>query len=166
MKVSKRKKEKILNDIKACVRCFGLPIVDEVISDERPIIVSKFQYEHYGFGIAAAYHPDGDLVEIQTCYGNAPENKIKPLCELMNHINSHIMNGHFYVGHPDGEMSFRTAVHVPDSLNQEEFEWALNQVMGASFRFFPMIAEQLCTDGDPIKILKKHLEREPMEVDS
>jgi hypothetical protein len=166
MKILTHQEETILNDLKACLKGFGLPIVEETTVNEKPVIVSKFQYEHYGFGIVVTYHAEEEFVAIEIYYGNAPDDKIKPLCELMNHINTHIMSGHFFVAHPSGEMSFRAAVHTPDSLNQEEFEWALKQVMGASYKCFPMIVEQLFTNGDPKEIMEKHLAQEPVEVDS
>ena len=166
MNISKQKIEKILSDMKECIESFGLPIIGEISTDERPTIISKFQYEHYGFAIAAIYHPEGELVEISIYHGEAPKNKIKPICELMNLINAHIMSGHFFVDPSRGGMSFRAAVHVPDSLNKEEFEWALKQVMGASYRFFPMIVEQLFTDDDPEEIIKRVLEQQAKEVNS
>ena len=166
MTVLKHKKQEIVNDMKECISRFGLPVIDEINADDKYMIISKFQYQYYGFGIAAVYHPEGDLAEIKIVYGMAPEDKIKPLYELMNHINSHIMTGHFSLLHENGEVSFRAAVHVPDSLKKEEFEWTLGQVMAASYKFFPMIGEQLFTDGDPKDILEKHLSQDPVEVDS
>lgn len=166
MTVLKHKKQKIVNDMKACFGRFGFPVIDEITADYKHMIVSKFQYEHYGFAIAATYHSEGDLAEIMIGYGIAPEDKIKPLCELMNHINTYIMTGHFSVIHETGEISFRAAVHVPDSLNEEEFEWTLGQVMTASYKFFPAIIDLLFTEEEPVAILKKHLEQEPVQVKS
>jgi len=160
------KNQEILNGIKHCISSFGLPVVEEINVSDQFAIVSQFKYEHYGFAILAQYHPDGGLVEIAICYAIAPENKIKPLAELMNYINSHIMSGHFFVDLSSGGMTFRSAIHVTDSLNKDEFEWALSQVMSASYRFFPMIIAQVCTDEEPSDIFNKYLKEEPQEVDS
>jgi hypothetical protein len=166
MTVLKHKRQEILNDMKKCFGRFGFPIIDEINEDDKYMIVSKFGYQNYGFVIAAVYHPKGDLAEIHICYGNAQMDKVKPLYELMNHINTYIMTGHFSILHETGEMSFRAAVHVPDSLDEEEFKWTLGQVMTASYKFFPMIVDLLFTEEEPVAILKKHLEREPVEVKS
>jgi hypothetical protein len=166
MTVSTRKRQKILDDMKKCFGRLGFPIIDERTANERYAIISKYQYQYYGFGIGAVYHPKGDLVEIQIGYGLAPEDKIGPIYELVNHINSCIMTGHFYITHETGEVSFRAAVHVSDSLNEEEFEWALNQALSASYKFFPAIGEQLFSDREPKDIFKELLEREHLEVDS
>jgi len=162
--VLEHKRQEILKDMKAGFENFVLPVIDEINMNGTYAITTKFQYQHYGFGIMAEYHPDGDLTEISICYGNAPEKKIKSLSELMNHLNCHILSGHFCVVDPDGEMLFRTAVHTPDFLNKDDFEWALNQVMATSYRFFPMIVNQLFSDESPMEILKKHLNNDVMEV--
>lgn len=153
------KNQKIMNDMKNCISSLGLPIMDEIHDKGQSVIISKFQYEHYGFGIVATYHPDGDLAEIIIGYGVAPETKIKPLSELMNYINAHILSGHFFVDHETKIMSFRSAVHVDDALNEEEFEWALKQVMGSSYQFFPVVIDQLFSDEEPLNIFKKHLKK-------
>lgn len=166
MKTLINNKQEILNDMKHCISSFGLSVVDEINDTERYAIVSQFQYEHYGFTIIAQYHPDGDMAEITIGYGIVPGDKIKPLSELMNYINSHVINGHFFVDPPTGIMSFRTAVHVTDSLDREEFEWALKQVMAASYRFYPMINEQMFTEEDPADIFNQYMNKEPQEVPS
>ncbi len=158
------KEQQIFDDMKKCFTSYGLKIFDELKKNDQLMIFSKFEYRNYNFGIAAIYHADGDLVEISTVYTNISKNKIKPVAELMNHINSYIMSGHFYVVYSTGAMSFRTAIHVTDTLNKDDFEWALDQVMSASYKFFPMIIDQIFTEMEPLEIIKKHLEEEPMEV--
>lgn len=153
------KNQKVLNDMKDCISSFGLPIIDEINENGQSAIVTKFQYEHYGFGIIATYHPEGDLVEIVICYGVAPQNRIKPLSELMNYINAHVLSGHFFVDDLTMGMSFRSAVHITEELDKEEFEWALQQVMGSSYKFFPIIIEQMFSEDEPANIFKKHLKK-------
>jgi len=166
MKTLINNKQEILNDIKHCISSFGLSVVDEINDKGNFVIVSQFKYEHYGFTIIAQYHPNGDLAEILIGYGIVPVDKIKPLSELMNYINSHVISGHFFVDPPTGMMSFRTAVHVADSLNKDEFEWALKQVMGVSYLFFPVLNEQMFTEGEPADIFNQYMKEEPQEVPS
>jgi len=161
-----KKEEKIFDVMKNCFRSFGLKILDEAKTNNQLMLFSKFEYKNYNFGITAIYHPDGDLVEISTVYANIPKDKIKPVSELMNHINSIIVSGHFYVVYATGVMSFSTAVHVIDSLNKDDFEWALDQVMSLNYKFFPMVIELIFTDRQPLDIIKSQLENEPMEVHS
>lgn len=151
------KNQKILDDIKHYILSFGLPVIEEINNNGRLIIVSQFIYDHYGFTMYAQYHPDGDLVETAICYLIAPENKIKPLTELMNYINAHILSCHFYIEPTTSGITFRSAIHVTDSLNKEEFEWALSQVMSSTYLFFPAIAAQMFSEEEPAEIFNKYL---------
>jgi len=164
---------KIFEDMKQCVKDFGL----KDLGEEKQLGIlsgfSTFEYPGYNMGILYLYDPLKNVANISIRYADAPPEKIPSLYELFNYINKHLTFNHFAfesLGPFGGMILLTTGLKVTEYfLNKAAFKMLLKELMGVGHTFMPLIAKLLFTDNTPKSIMdefyEKNCEKIPVFVD-
>ena len=113
-------------------------------STEHPNIIQlNRSCTHGNFSIFCIHDTDFDHLELHVVYPirALPATQFETL-RLLNHINSSLPGGVFFLDFSDGEISFRHCVHLGDTpLNSAAFHQALSLVGHTIDRALPLIAD-------------------------
>ncbi len=166
------KDKKIFDDMKQCVKDFGLNIANEKSDDGVLSWFSMVDYPGYNLGIIFSYTPSHSLVEVYMRYAALPIETIPAMFELLNHINSNLSLNHYFIDPETKTLVLRSGIYVTNYfLNKEMFKMVIRQNLGISDSFMPLIKKLIFTDQNPQSIMdefyamKDKIPTESLEVD-
>jgi hypothetical protein len=148
------KDQQIFEDMKQCVKDFGLKILDEMHDVNIISGFSMFEYGNYNMGITFSYDTANNLVQVFIQYADMPAEKLPALYELLNHINGHLIFNHFHIDGGTRILVLLSGMKVTGYfLRKEAFKMILAQNLGIGHTFMPLIGKLLATDENPQSIM-------------
>jgi hypothetical protein len=150
MYIFTKKDKKNFNDLKYCLKEFGLPIKAEKKIDAGMIIESEFEHKEHSARIFILLNPSCKVVTIILDYGIAEGEKITTLYELIDRINMKLCTCHFIVCPDTGHVSLCSGMHLThDRISKKEFLVILGMLIAESCFFAPLIVQQIESDKKP-----------------
>jgi len=151
------KDKQIIEDMRQCVKEYGLKILDELsLTADTFCIYTTFIYPgSHNMGINIVYDASHNVIEIHNLYSIVSEDKLPSVYELLNHINNIAALSHFLVQHIAKAIMLKTTIQVTEYfLNKKQFKRALKQQMATGLLFMPEISKLLLTDETPQSIME------------
>ena len=144
------KDEQIFDDMKQCVKDFGLKILGERSEEGTLLGMSSFEYQGYNLGIIFSYDSSHNAAGVLMRYADLPEEKLSSLYELLNHINNNLTFNHFYIDPGTRILVLRSGIYVTGYfLNKEMFKRVMTQNLGIGNTFMPLVMKLISTDKTP-----------------
>lgn len=160
MKDFSAKDKQIFDDMKQCVKDFGLKILDEKREDNIISGLSMFEYGNYNMGIVLSYDTVNNLAQVFMRYADMPAEKLPVLYELLNHINGSLIFNHFHIDSGTRILALLSGMKVTGYfLNKEAFKMILVQNLGTGHTFMPLIGKLIATDQNPRTIMDEFYAR-------
>jgi hypothetical protein len=153
----KSKDPKLFNDLKACVREFGLPIVREIKCANSLYLCSKINLNGKT-RIRIGCSPESDTITFRTENGPIPSDKRETMASLFNLISQRSTYSHYEMDRNTGDFFLMTGILIiDDKIDRKMFNKYLKQLLTDDSRFFPFIKVQLENDIDPESIIKMEI---------